>query len=383
MSIGAHWQTPTNDPELIDWLRLIRSQNIGPHTFWGLLSKYGSATHALDALPDLARKGTRRTIKLTTANEAQRELEQIDRYGGKPVAIGQAGYPALLAQVESPPPILTVMGNASIASTRTIGIVGARNASASGRKMADLMAQGLGRHGITISSGLARGVDTHAHRASLDTGTVAVMAGGINRIYPKENTELYHQIAERGAVMSEMPFDAEPIARFFPRRNRLISGMSAGVVVIEAAAKSGSLITARFALEQGREVFAVPGSPLDQRAQGTNGLLRNGATLVQTPEDVLEGIESQFSDPASPTYPYVEVGHDRTTQPGKDDLQNAETDSQAVSDAILELLSPTPIQIDDLVRLSGAHIAAVSAAVLELEISGKATRHPGGGVSAE
>lgn len=382
MSIGAHWQTPQSNPELVDWLRLIRSQNIGPHTFWGLLSKYGSAADALEALPELARRGRRRTVKLATVDDATHELEQIDRYGGKPVAIGQAGYPSLLAQVESPPPFLTVMGDASIASARTIGIVGARNASASGRKMADLMAQGLGRHGVTISSGLARGVDTHAHKASLDTGTVAVTAGGINRIYPKENTDLYHQIAELGAVVSEMPFDAEPIARLFPRRNRLISGMSAGVVVIEAAARSGSLITARFALEQGREVFAVPGSPLDQRAQGTNGLLRNGATLVQTPEDVLEGIESQFSDPAGMTFPFAPTASGSV---GSSTISNSgpEIDPQAVTDAILELLSPTPIQIDDLARLSGIHIAAVSAAVLELEIGGQATRHPGGGVSAE
>ncbi|GAA6156727.1 DNA-processing protein DprA [Pyruvatibacter sp. HU-CL02332] len=383
MSIGAPWQTPQSTPELVDWLRLIRSQNIGPHTFWGLLSKYGSAAEALRALPELARRGRRRTVKLATESDAARELEQIDKYGAKPVAIGQSGYPPLLAQVESPPPFLTVMGDASIASARTIGIVGARNASASGRKMADLMAQGLGRHGVTISSGLARGVDTYAHKASLETGTVAVTAGGINRIYPKENTDLYHHIAELGAVVSEMPFDAEPIARFFPRRNRLISGMSAGVVVIEAAARSGSLITARFALEQGREVFAVPGSPLDQRAQGTNGLLRNGATLVQTPEDVLEGIESQFNDPAGMTFPFASATSHSVEAAPAYESNEPENNPQAVTEAILELLSPTPIQIDDLARLSGIHIAAVSAAVLELEIGGQATRHPGGGVSAE
>ncbi len=383
MSIGAPWQTPQSTPELVCWLRLIRSQNIGPHTFWGLLSKYGSAAEALQALPELARRGNRRTVKLATENDVTHELEQIERYGARPVAIGQAGYPPLLAQVESPPPVLTVMGDASIASARTIGIVGARNASASGRKMADLMARGLGRHGVTIASGLARGVDTYAHKASLDTGTVAVTAGGINRIYPKENTDLYHQIAELGAVVSEMPFDAEPIARFFPRRNRLISGMSAGVVVIEAAARSGSLITARFALEQGREVFAVPGSPLDQRAQGTNGLLRNGATLVQTPEDVLEGIESQFNDPAGMTFPFAPATSQSVEATSAYGHNGPEDNPQAVTEAILELLSPTPIQIDDLARLSGIHIAAVSAAVLELEIGGRATRHPGGGVSAE
>lgn len=242
--------------------------------------------------------------------------------------------------------------------------------------MAELMAEGLGRHGITIASGLARGVDTHAHRASLGTGTVAVTAGGINRIYPKENLELYKSIADQGAIVSEMPFDAEPIARFFPRRNRLISGMSAGIVVIEAAARSGSLITARFALEQGREVFAVPGSPLDQRAQGTNGLLRSGATLVQTPEDVLEGIENQFSAPEELAFPFEAQ---TATQAPIDSASM--TKNEAINDLILGLLSPSPVQIDELVRLSGAPTSAVATAVLELELGGLAIRHPGGGVS--
>jgi len=378
MGPGPAWQTPPDGHELLAWLRLIRSHNIGPRTFWGLLTKYGSATEALHALPELARRG-RRAVKLTSEKDATREIEKIDAYGGKLAAIGQPGYPPLLAQVDAPPPILTVMGDGSIAGPRTIGIVGARNASASGRKMAELMADGLGRHGITIASGLARGVDTHAHHASLSTGTVAVTAGGINRVYPKENADLYKSIAEQGAVVSEMPFDAEPVARFFPRRNRLISGMSAGVVVIEAAARSGSLITARFALEQGREVFAVPGSPLDQRAQGTNGLLRNGATLVQTPEDVLEGVENQFSAPE-------ELALQFGLSPAQQPTAHMETTSvpqlEQINETILGLLSPTPVQIDELVRLTGAHASAVATAVLELEISGQALRHPGGGVSA-
>jgi len=378
MAPGPAWQTPPDGQELVAWLRLIRSHNIGPHTFWGLLTKYGSAGEALTALPELAQRG-RRTVKLTSEKDAAREIEKIKAYGGNLKAIGQPGYPPLLAQVEAPPPILTVMGDASIAGPRTIGIVGARNASASGRKMAELMAEGLGRHGITIASGLARGVDTHAHRASLSTGTIAVTAGGINRIYPKENAELYGSISEQGAVVSEMPFDAEPVARFFPRRNRLISGMSAGVVVIEAAARSGSLITARFALEQGREVFAVPGSPLDQRAQGTNGLLRNGATLVQTPEDVLEGIENQFSAPEELAFPFESPTARHAAAPAE---AMSVSQIEEINETILGLLSPTPVQIDELVRLSGAHASAVATAVLELELSGQAVRHPGGGVSA-
>lgn len=379
MGIGPIWQPPPDATEMVQWLRLIRSQNIGPQTFWGLLSKYGSATNALEALPQISRRSGRTgRIKLTGEADAHKELDLVDRYGGHIVAAGHPGYPLLLAQVEAPPPLLTVIGDASIAGPRTIGIVGARNASAAGRQLAEIMARGLGTHGITTASGLARGVDTHAHQASLNTGTVAVTAGGINRIYPKENTSLYARIAEQGAVVSEMPFNAEPIARHFPRRNRLISGMSAGVVVIEAAARSGSLITARFALEQGREVFAVPGSPLDQRAQGTNGLLRNGATLVQTPEDVLEGIESQFSAPGDFEFQFEQPQHNTPQEvaPG-----GARTDGPAIDEIVLGLLSPTPVQMDELARLSGVHISAVSTAVLELELSGLAIRHPGGGVS--
>ncbi|MGD1933802.1 MAG: DNA-processing protein DprA [Candidatus Phaeomarinobacter sp.] len=380
MGIGPVWQAPPDGRELLQWLRLIRSHNIGPQTFWGLLGKYGSASATLHALPEISSRTSQgRSVKLASEADATKELDLVQRYGGQIVATGQAGYPILLAQVESPPPLLTVMGDASIAGPRTIGIVGARNASASGRKLSELMAHGLGTHGIIIASGLARGVDTHAHQASLGTGTVAVTAGGINRIYPKENKDLYRQITENGAVVSEMPFNAEPIARHFPRRNRLISGMSAGVVVIEAAARSGSLITARFALEQGREVFAVPGSPLDQRAQGTNGLLRNGATLVQTPEDVLEGIESQFSAPGD-LEDQVEgrsIGQSRGTAP-----EATRKYDDSINDEVLGLLSSTPVHIDELARMCGAHISIVSTAVLELELGGQAIRHPGGGVSA-
>lgn len=375
---------PTDDADLLAWLRLIRSQNIGPATFWGLLARFGSAIDALDALPQIAnRAGRDGALSITSMRDAERELSLIKKYGARLVPFGHDSYPPLLAMVDAPPPLLTVLGDASVAGPRTVGIVGARNASAAGRKMAAMMSRGLGQHGVTVASGLARGVDTHAHEAALETGTVAVTAGGINIIYPRENTQLHAQIAQTGAVVTEMPFGAEPVARHFPRRNRLISGMSAGVVVIEAAVRSGSLITARFANEQGRDVFAVPGSPLDQRARGTNDLIREGATLVQGPEDVLEALESQFSEPGNlPLF-------DRYTQQPAALYQTNTRRSGAPTAPITEentnavhaLLSPSPVELDELIRLSALTAAQVSAIILELEISGRAVRHPGGRIS--
>jgi len=369
------WPSPPDGDERVAWLQLIRSKKVGPRTFWGLIDKYGSASEALVALPALASRTGSSSITLASKAEAERELARIDNYGAQLVAIGDDTYPPLLAQIEGPPPLLTILGDGAVAGPRTVGIVGARNASAAGRKMAALMAEGLGQHGVTVASGLARGVDTHAHRASLTTGTMAVMAGGINRIYPRENGDLYRQISDNGAVVSEMPFDAEPVARLFPRRNRLISGMSIGIVVIEAAARSGSLITARFALEQGREVFAVPGSPLDQRAQGTNGLLQNGATLVQTPEDVLEGIDLQVSEGPGRLFGHVSPTPAIQHSPGAD---AAGSDANRI---VGDLLSPSPVGLDELAQISGLNASTVAAAVLELEISGMALRHPGGKVS--
>ncbi len=353
----------------IAWLRLIRSENVGPHTFWQLLARFGSADAALDALPELARRaGRKRPLKAGSKREAEDEIEKIETFGAKLVLHGAPDYPALLAAIDAPPPVLTVLGDSGIAGPRTVGIVGARNASAAGRKMAGLLARDLGHHGVTIASGLARGVDTAAHRDSVATGTVAVMAGGIDVIYPRENAGLHAEIAERGAVVTEMPFGAEPLARHFPRRNRLISGMSQAVVVVEAAKRSGSLITARFALEQGREVLAVPGSPLDARAQGTNGLIRDGATLVQSAEDVLEAIESQFAEPPPPLLP-PEKG--APPAPGGDAYARVE-----------ELLGPSPIDQDDLVRMSGLTPAMVASVLMELELAGRAIRSPGGRVAA-
>jgi DNA processing protein len=367
---------PDTDEELIDWLRLIRTPNIGPQTFWSLLARCGSAHDAIEAAPSLAsRVRGGRALRITPRQDVEQELDRVARYGARVVPLGSKAYPPLLAEVDAPPPLLTAMGDLGIATPRTVGIVGARNASASGRKMAALLAEGLGTHGLTIASGLARGIDTQAHKASLATGTVAVMAGGIDHIYPRENEGLYREIAQHGAVVTEMPFGTEPVARYFPRRNRLISGMSAAVVVIEAAQRSGSLITARFAAEQGRDVFAVPGSPLDQRARGTNDLIRNGATLVQSAEDVMEAIDGRFAMPQPDLFTAAEPMQDNAAG------GNVGSISEIDYAAVTELLSPSPVAIDDLARLSGIGINALSAIILELELAGRAVRHPGGTVS--
>jgi len=366
---------PADDRDLIDWLRLIRTPNIGPQTFWSLLSRYGSAAEAIENAPSLAaRVRGGKPLRLTPEKDAKRERDRVARYGASLVPLGDPAYPTLLAEVDAPPPILTCLGSSAIAGTNTVGIVGARNASAAGRKMATMMAEGLGAQGITIASGLARGIDTQAHHASLASGTIAVMAGGIDHIYPRENESLYRAIAEQGAVITEMPFGAEPVARYFPRRNRLISGMSVAIVVIEAAQRSGSLITARFAAEQGRDVFAVPGSPLDQRARGTNDLIRNGAVLVQSAEDVLEGLDGRFAMPAADLFDH---GSASRRVPADETAP-----TEAGYEKVLELLGPSPVALDDLARLSGISISTLSAVILELELAGKAQRHPGGMVSS-
>lgn len=366
---------PADERDLINWLRLIRTPNIGPQTFWSLLSRYGSAAAAIENAPGLAaRVRGGKPLRLTPGKDAERELDRARRYGATLIPLGDPAYPPLLAEIDAPPPLLTCIGSAAIAGTSTVGMVGARNASAAGRKMATMMAEGLGAQGITIASGLARGIDTQAHHASLPTGTIAVMAGGIDHIYPRENESLYRAIAEQGAVITEMPFGAEPIARYFPRRNRLISGMSVAIVVIEAAQRSGSLITARFAAEQGRDVFAVPGSPLDQRARGTNDLIRNGATLVQSAEDVLEALDGRFAMPSAELFEHHSAPQQLST--------GETTPSETGYGRILELLGPSPVALDDLARLSGTSIPTLSAIILELELAGKAQRHPGGLVSS-
>ena len=276
-------------------MRLCRTETIGPISFYAMLRRFGSARAALDVLPRLARRGERATtVTAVTRAEAEAELGALHRAGARLVCWGEPGYPSALAAIEDAPPILTVLGQAQLLQQPMIAVVGARNASANGRRLARDLAAELGLGGLVVISGLARGIDAAAHLGALETGSVAVVAGGADVVYPAENRGLYDALARQGAIVAELPLGTEPQARHFPRRNRIISGMALGVVVVEAAARSGSLITARFALEQGREVFAVPGSPLDPRARGCNDLLRHGATLTENVADVLSQLGPQL-----------------------------------------------------------------------------------------
>jgi DNA processing protein len=362
-----------SEDERIDWLRLLRSQNVGPRTFRSLIRYCGSARAALAQLPELARRGGAGTVRICSRAEAERELAAARALGVRLVGSREAAYPTRLAEIDDAPPLLAVRGNVSALERPMVALVGSRNASAAGAKIAAQLARDLGEAGFVIVSGLARGIDAAAHRASLASGTVAVLAGGHDRIYPAEHEQLLDGLLEQGAAVSEMPLGWEPRARDFPRRNRLISGLSVGVVIVEAAQRSGSLITARFALEQGREVFAVPGSPLDPRAQGANSLLKQGATLVTEAADVIAAIEPILGRALARPRPPPEA-------PQFEAEAEAGPDGRAPDD-IAGLLGPTPIAIDDLVRLSGASPAAVRRALLELELAGRIERHGGGLVS--
>jgi len=369
---GQHRQK-LNQSERTDWLRLIRSENVGPITFFHMLAHYGSAGAALEALPALAGRGGKRKIKICPKDVAERELARIEKIGAVLIAHGEPDYPRALAAIEDAPPLIARLGDADLLERPMVAIVGARNASANGRRLASQLAADLGSAGVTVISGLARGIDTAAHTGALASGTVAVVAGGIDVVYPKENQTLYEDILARGVVLAESPPGTEPIARHFPRRNRLISGLSLGVVVVEAAPRSGSLITARMALEQGREVFAVPGSPLDPRARGTNNLIRQGATLTETAEDILQAVSKQMirplAEPAGSTFKASSDG-----PPSPDGLDAARKN-------IVELLSPTPAAVDELIRECQVSAALVAVVLLELELAGRIERHPGGRVS--
>jgi DNA processing protein len=348
-------------------LRLIRSESIGPVTYVQLLSRFGSAQAALDAIPDLAARGGGRPPRLASAAEAQRELETVARLGARHLFLGESLYPALLAEIESAPPALIVKGDPALLGRMAIAMVGARNASASACRFARLLAHALGGSGAVIVSGLARGIDSAAHDGALETGTIAVIAGGIDVVYPPENEARQRTIAERGLLVAEQPPGVEPRARHFPWRNRIIAGLTLGTIVVEAAPKSGSLITARNAGEFGREVMAVPGSPLDPRAQGCNLLIREGATLVQNAEDVLEAV--------------LPLGA-RLRDPGRGYAAGPPADiDDAARRLVADLLGPTPVQADELIRQSGLPPAAVHCALLELELAGRLERHAGGRVS--
>ena len=356
----------------LDWLRLIRSENVGPRTFRALINHYGSAGAALDALPQLARRGgAAKPGRICTVTEAEREIEASARLGVSLIGLNEPGYPARLRMIDDAPPLLGVRGKTEVLRANMIALVGSRNASAAGIKFAERIAHELGAAGFVIVSGLARGIDAGAHRASLASGTVAVLAGGHDHIYPPEHVPLVEKILPSGAAVSEMPLGWEPRGHDFPRRNRLISGLAVGVVIVEAARRSGSLITARMAAEQGREVFAVPGSPLDPRAEGTNGLIKQGATLVTEAADVLSVVRPILGETSADAFEEP-AGEPPSARPDPAEDQRAR---------IVALLSHAPVSVDDLIRLSQSPPAIVRIVLLELELAGRLQRHGGGMVS--
>jgi DNA processing protein len=362
----------------LDWLRLIRSDNVGPRTFRMLLRHCGSAGAAIEALPDLARRGGARAVRICRRDEAEGELEAAAKIDVSFVAIGEDDYPARLAEIDDAPPLLAVRGKASTLNRPMIAIVGSRNASAAGLKLAEQLAKDLGAAGFIVVSGLARGIDAAAHRASVATGTVAVLAGGHERIYPPEHEPLLDALTGNGAAVSEMPLAYGPRGHDFPRRNRLISGLSLGVIVVEAAQKSGSLITGRMALEQNREVFAVPGSPLDPRTAGTNALIKQGATMVTEAEDVL-AVLRPIIGPA--TAPMRRNGGPGFAMDDDELIGGQDAVSPDARARIVALLGPTPVSIDDVIRLSGISSTVVQATLLELELAGRLKRQQGGRVA--
>jgi DNA processing protein len=358
---------PETDTSRLAWLRLARTENVGPITFRQLLDRFGSPDKALSALPELAQRGGRKSFTIPTLASVEQEYRALEKIGGRLLLLHDPDYPAALAAIDDAPPVLTLVGDPSLLSRRCIGIVGARNASLNGRKLAEKLAQDLGQQGLIVASGLARGIDTAAHQASLGTGTIAALAGGVDKVYPEENRKLYEQIAAQGCVISDQPLGMEPRAQLFPKRNRLISGLSLGVVVVEAALQSGSLITARMALEQGREVFAVPGSPLDPRAHGPNDLIRQGAILTESVSDILTHIHKAT--------PQVRETADSYSGPGGIENDSAELAAKRL--IILDNLSHSPVLVDELIRQCQFSPAVVLTVLLELELAGRIQRVPG------
>jgi DNA processing protein len=361
----------TDQAESLARLRLARSEGVGPATFRRLLDRHGSARAALAALPRIAAAASRAMTPCPEA-DALREAEALDRMGGRFLHLGDPAYPPLLALIEDAPPVLAVLGDATILKRPQVGVVGARAASAAGRRVAEELAAGLTTGGIAVTSGLARGIDAAAHCGALNAHgrTVAVVAGGLDQPYPPENTALQARIAaEGGAVVAEAPLGTAPLARHFPRRNRIVAGLVLGLVVVEAAQRSGSLITARLALESGREVFAVPGSPLDPRARGSNDLIRQGAHLVETAEDVLTHL------PQAPReMPLFRPRSEPEADPPAPEDPGAPAGDLA---QILELIGQTPVGVDDLARRCHLSAPAVRAILLDLELSGLVEALPG------
>ncbi|MGA7115566.1 MAG: DNA-processing protein DprA [Hyphomicrobium sp.] len=364
------------DPEQrLACLRLIRSDNVGPVTFRELINHYGGAVQALDALPELAKRGGR-TLRICPQDRAERELAAAERIGARIIFTIEPGYPALLAHVDAPPPAVYIKGDAGLLQRPAVAVVGSRQASAAGITLARRFGSDLGRRGLVIVSGLARGIDAAVHEASLSTGTIAVLAGGIDYIYPPENARLQAAIAETGCLVTEMPPGFEPRAKDFPRRNRLVSGMAHGVVVIEAARRSGTLSTARMAGEQGREVCAVPGHPLDPRAEGTNHLLKSGATLVTSADDVLDALAPALAGSSLMMEPHAAI-EDVTPAP----LRPPPLIGTSDRDRVVVAMGPQPIPIDDLARATDLGARELRVILMELDLAGRIERHGQGLVS--
>lgn len=360
--------SPLSALEKLAWLRLIRTENVGNITFAALLRQFGSASAALEAIPTLAARGGRtKVLNVPSKASAEKELERCAKAGVAVIASVEPTYPPLLHHIDDAPPLLFALGNVKTLQQRSVALVGSRNASGNGQRFAKTIALDLGKKGFAVVSGLARGIDTAAHEGSLTTGTIAVVAGGVDHIYPPENKALYEKIISHGCIVSENPLGSVPQARHFPRRNRIISGIAEALVVVEATLKSGSLITARLAAEQGREVFAVPGSPLDPRCTGTNKLLKDGATLLESAADVLAVLQQHPSllkesptPPPTGTVPHF-----------------SETELNAAREAIVNLLTTTPFAIDFLIRMANLSPSLCHAVLLELELAGRVERVTG------
>ncbi|MGO1162752.1 DNA-processing protein DprA [Brucella pseudogrignonensis] len=369
-----------SDKQRLNWLRLIRTENIGPVAFRDLIMFCGSAASAIERLPDLnIRGGGSKPVRVTPLEDAEREIEAIARMGARLVGMGEPDYPQQLKNCEAPPPLVIIKGNPNVFRKPPVAIVGSRNASVVGARFTEKLARDLGDAGFAVVSGLARGIDAAAHKASLTSGTVAVLAGGLDRPYPPENLPIYRAIPEHeSALISEMPMGAEPRSRDFPRRNRIIAGLSLGLIVVEAAERSGSLISARMAGEMGRTVFAVPGSPLDPRARGTNSLLKQGATLVTNADDVIEALNPLIGREAiqrDADQPDLLKQFDEPPEPP----HAVTTDEQR--DILLDALSVVPIDVDTLVRHTSLDASSAQLILLELDLAGRLLRYPGNQVA--
>ncbi len=364
-------QSNVTEQEKLDWLQLSRTNNVGPITFHNFIDYYGSADAALKVIPHLTRK---KPLAIPARKDVEREYAALRKRDGDVVIAIEDTYPLALSALEDAPPVLSYIGNVALFNKPTLGIVGSRNASHNGRKFTQTLAESLSAQGQVIASGMARGIDTAAHIGALEHGTIAVVAGGIDIIYPPENTKLYEEICEKGLVIAESPLGMPPRARDFPRRNRIVSGLSQGVIVVEANMRSGSLITARLAAEQNRDVYAVPGHPMDPRAEGPNHLIREGAQLIRHANDVMEHVRDftgtslrdsglqKFEHP-----PLYEISGDHDT----DDIRQLMIDN----------LSHTPTNIDEIVREYGLSVAAVQQALIEMELGGEIIRLAGNRVS--